>query len=425
MRGVYDRWVFNRGDLEGQPNPRTWGIGWRYRVRYIDAATGKECELTFPDGAKGKAESFAAEQHTHRREGRSVSVKGGKTLIRVYGPEYVDSLVVADSTRRRYLRILNDQVIPHLGGHQLAQPTSTTIQTWVAKLTEEGYSPASVRLAYEFTTAMFKRAVRDRLVPYTPCEEITLPVAPDREYWIPEHHQVRELADAMPARYRALVYVSSGCGTRRSETFALDLDSIDFTKKVLRVHSQLVWVQGSTTPVLAKLKTRKAFREVPLPGHVIAALREHIAAGHVQKVQIEDRTVRVRKGQPAPVVTKHMLFAHKGGEFLSPSGWGRVWGKVRGTVTGIDPKFTLHGLRHYFASVLINGGSNAVRVAKLCGHSSEAITLKVYTHLFKDDADRSCDILDAAFAEGAKTEPLGHVVQLPKPQEGETGEQAA
>ena len=45
-------------------------------------------------------------------------------------------------------------------------------------------------------------------------------------------------------------------------------------------------------------------------------------------------------------------------------------------------RINLHGFRHSCASLLINSGMNELQVASWLGHSSPAITLKVYSHLF-------------------------------------------
>lgn len=415
MKGVYDRWIFNRGELEGQANPRTWGKGWRYRVRYENPRTGKLCDKTFLDGKKGEAQKFAAARETHKNEGRQLDVKGGRQLIRTYGPAYVKSLVVTDSTRERYRLLMDNQIVPHLGGKQLIQCVSSSIQTWVRELEIAEFAPATIQLAYDLVSAMFKRAVRDRLISFTPCEDIKLPEKPDNEYWLPEHRQVHELAAAMPARYKAKVYVGGGCGLRHGEVLALDVDAIDFKDKKLRVRHQLVRVKGGGPLHLVKTKTKAGVRDIPMPDHVVAALKEHIAAGYAQDVQVVDDTARRRKGQAAPVVTKRMLFASDKGKFLWTSTWGKMWKTALAKVDGMDLEFDFHGLRHYFASALIRGGSNPKRVQKLCGHSSVEVTLKVYTHLWKDDDDESRDILNRVFEAGAKevTEPMGHVVYLP------------
>lgn len=424
---VYDRWVFSRGDNQGKKNPKYWGEGWRYRVRYTDIS-GKVAEKVFWDGEKGQAYAFVAAQNTHQSEGRQLDVKNGKQLIAQYGPAYVDSLVVTESTRKRYGTLLKKQIMPYLGGRQIASCVPTTIQVWVRELEKDGNSPATIRLAYDFIGAMFKRAVRDRLIAFTPCEDIKLPAPVEHDFYLPQHHEVHELATAAPARYRAKVYVASGCGLRHGEVWALDMDSVDLVNRKLRVRYALAQPEGrGGMPRLVRLKTKAAYREVPMNDHVVAALREHIAAGYVQDVQVLDTTARRRKGQPIPVVTKKFLFAGEGGTFASLSAWYTLWRRTVATVDSIPNGFRFHDLRHYFASTLILGGDNPKRVAKLCGHSNAEITLKVYAHLYPDSDSASRDILNAAFAEGAQraAQPPSHVTYLTGLENDRTAAEAA
>lgn len=416
MNGVYDRWIFNTGEDKGKPNPRTWGVGWRYRVRAFDPAIGRQRDRTWPDGQKRKALDFAAAQETRKNEGRMVSVKAGEERIRTYGPKYVASRRVEESTRERYGVAMREQIIPHLGGVRLVDATTTTIQQWVTTLEHDGHAARTIKLAYELVGAMFKAAIRDRALGFTPCEKIRVPKPPDVDYWVPDHRQVHQLAAAIEPRYLAAVYIGGGCGLRRGETWALDVDSIDFSQKVIKVRTQVVRMKGVSMPVIKSVKTEAGRRDVPMPDHVAAAIKAHIAAGYVQSVQVQDRTVKVRKGQPYATRTRRMLFATSAGKLLWSSSWAKVWSRARAQVDGMSEEFTFHGLRHYFASALARGGSGPKRVAKLCGHASEVVTLRIYTHLWPDDDQETLRILNDAFAAGAEQvpQPLAHTVYLPQ-----------
>ncbi len=48
------------------------------------------------------------------------------------------------------------------------------------------------------------------------------------------------------------------------------------------------------------------------------------------------------------------------------------------------PNVTMHGLRHTYASMLNNFGSDIVEISSQLGHANKTITLDVYTHLFEN-----------------------------------------
>ena len=61
-----------------------------------------------------------------------------------------------------------------------------------------------------------------------------------------------------------------------------------------------------------------------------------------------------------------------------------------------------HDLRHYTASALIVGGASVKQVQVFLGHSSAAITLRVYAHLWPGDDDRTREVMEAALGEVAQ-----------------------
>ena len=59
----------------------------------------------------------------------------------------------------------------------------------------------------------------------------------------------------------------------------------------------------------------------------------------------------------------------------------------------------VHDLRHTAASLYINYGMSAVMVAELLGHSNPAITLSVYSHLYKGELARSMGDVEKKIAQ--------------------------
>jgi integrase len=59
---------------------------------------------------------------------------------------------------------------------------------------------------------------------------------------------------------------------------------------------------------------------------------------------------------------------------------------------------TLHALRHSHVSQLITAGMNILIIGRRLDHTSAAITLRVYGHLFDDTDAKAAEIMEAAFA---------------------------
>ena len=80
-----------------------------------------------------------------------------------------------DSTKARDDSYLNSLVLPSFANTSLGAVHPTDIQEWVARLDADGYSPATIRKAYQLLGRIFSDAVQAGLIVRSPCLTITLP----------------------------------------------------------------------------------------------------------------------------------------------------------------------------------------------------------------------------------------------------------
>jgi integrase len=57
----------------------------------------------------------------------------------------------------------------------------------------------------------------------------------------------------------------------------------------------------------------------------------------------------------------------------------------------------MHALRHFYASVLLDGGESIKALSEYLGHSDPGFTLRTYTHLMPTSEDRTKKAIDAVF----------------------------
>lgn len=55
-----------------------------------------------------------------------------------------------------------------------------------------------------------------------------------------------------------------------------------------------------------------------------------------------------------------------------------------------------HALRHFYASVLLDGGESIKAVSEYLGHGDAGFTLRTYTHLMPSSDDRTRSAVDQA-----------------------------
>ncbi len=158
--------------------------------------------------------------------------------------------------------------------------------------------------------------------------------------------------DFASLRDRAILEVFYAGGLRLSELAGLDLEHLDVKAGVMRV-----WGKGA--------KERLAFLGL--------AARQALA----DYLPVRQRLLRhlARRQEKA-------LFLNKGGGRLSSRGVARVVAK-RARQAGLSEALTPHGLRHSFATHLLEGQADLRTVQELLGHTSISSTQR-YLHLNVD-----------------------------------------
>jgi integrase len=208
---------------------------------------------------------------------------------------------------------------------------------------------------------------------------------------VPTPSQVHLLASDVPERYRAGVYIAAGCGLRYAEIVGLELDHVDFLRREINVVQQLRQQAGGPA-YIGLPKTKTSTRTGELPSVVADALAWHIQRFPPKVLEMEDRT-DLRKPVTRPV---KLLFTTATGLPVQRSSWSDGWKPAADAVEGIPEGFGVHGLRHYFAMLLIHGGASVKTVQMALGHSSPVITLGTYTHEWPEALDRTRSLVDAA-----------------------------
>ncbi|MGH3701321.1 MAG: tyrosine-type recombinase/integrase, partial [Pseudonocardiaceae bacterium] len=140
------------------------------------------------------------------------------------------------------------------------------------------------------------------------------------------------------------------------------------------------------------VKTAESARVVPLARVTLDAVAAHLAAFPATEITIEDRT------DPRTPVTRaaRLLFTMPDGQPVTRHRWSAVW-MPAAKAAGLAPRTGLHTLRHLYASLLIRHCESVKTVQKRLGHSSAAITLDTYAHLWPDADDRTREAIEQAF----------------------------
>ena len=263
-------------------------------------------------------------------------------------------------TLRSY-RLDLSQFLEFCSGHredlELAQVTYQDLRAFLATALKRNRKTTVARKLSALRT-FFKYLQRQGVVSQNPAK---LAPSPKLEKVLPHYLSVDEAFhllgepqgdDFGNSRDKAILEVFYGGGLRLSELTGLSLKDLELASGVLRV-----WGKGA--------KERLAFLGEPAKAALSAylPLRQRLLAQH----QTDGETA---------------LFLNSRGRRLSTRGVARVVAKwVR--LSGLSPGLTPHGLRHSFATHLLEGKADLRAVQELLGHASISTTGR-YTHLNLD-----------------------------------------
>ncbi len=269
-------------------------------------------------------------------------------------------------------------VYPHLGDRPLGSIRPTEIQALVSSLSRT-LAPSTLTVVYGRVVAVFRAAVRDRVIAQTPCVGVRLPVARSTsgvdDVLSAEH--VLALADTVPERYRAAILTAAGLGLRCGELFGLTADRIEFLRREVRIDRQLVRERGVGVHH-GPPKTHSSYRSIPLPETVGEAIASHM---------------RSWPAEPELGV----IFTNERGGPIQQFPFSAMFATAR-TRAGLPAWATPHDLRHFYASTLIRSGASVKVIQVRLGHASAKTTLDTYGHLFPDERDRTRFAVDDALS---------------------------
>jgi integrase/recombinase XerC len=253
------------------------------------------------------------------------------------------------------------QLVDFLRHEQIETPAKVqpvNIRSFMALRSNKGDSKATRSRKLSAIRSLFRYLCREDEITRNPAEAISGPkqdrklpqvlTADDAKRLMDNPRRPRSLRD------QALLETLYSSGARVSELVNLDLDDIDLGEGIATVLG----------------KGRKE-RIVPLGRPAVLALKAYIHSLPTSS-----------PGNGSPSATCTALFRnHRGGRLTARSVERLVASAVLDLVN--FPRVTPHGLRHSFATHLLDGGVDLRAIQELLGHASLSTTQR-YTHVAFD-----------------------------------------
>lgn len=280
------------------------------------------------------------------------------------------------STQDTYHRSAKNHILPRIGDVPLRKITALKVEEWIAEMERDRVKSRARQAAYQHLRTAMNYGVHPMgVIQFNPCDKIATPEHTPRKIHPFEAAEVRAiLQETSGTRWEAFFSVAFGCGLRWGEMAALTWEQVDLDAGLLTVDRQILDVAGVRT--IEKPKSKASIRTVAIPVATRAALRRH-------------KAVLMREGHAG----KPLVFPNTIGGNLCRANWhAEVW-SILLALLGISQR-GVHHTRHTFATMSLASGVPVADVAKALGHSSPAMTLKVYAHALQSNSRATADAMD-------------------------------
>jgi integrase len=273
---------------------------------------------------------------------------------------------IAHSTYKRYRALLVHHVEPVIGGLELQKTTPSDITKVISSMREAGQSPRSQQQARALLSVGLGEAENKGYIALNPVKKVRVPMNRGREIEPLGIEDVKRLLETYKGTFMsARLHIALLTGLRQGEALGLRWQDIDFDSATLEVRNQVQKIDGHLE--LTGLKTDRSRRVIALTGGSLESLKQH-------RQIIES----MKKVSGDSWQENELVFPHIDGTFhpaiLDYNAWKRCL-----RLCGIKQR-RLHDARHTAATLMYSQGVGIEVISRALGHSSSAITSKLYVH---------------------------------------------
>ena len=362
-----------------------------YSARFVDKLGNRHEKYfaTIPEARNWIDDSKYADKH----EGVFVPTE---TTVDEWFEYWIENIVgdLAPNTLRNYRERYTNNIQPVIGKMAIANVKPMHCKKVLLQM-DEAYAGSTIRQTYITMGTLLKAALMNDLILKHPMNGVryTKPVrAKDDIKFLTREEQKIFLNQAKRSHNYKQYALILETGLRTGELIGLTWDAIDFEKRTLTVNKTLEYRHKQGCWRAGPPKTPESYRTIPLTNRayeILKALWDNRKHRKTSPLLLETlEYIDRRTGTTSTLVMSNLVFINwRTGEPAKNSSYDTHLYKLCDEAE--IKRFSMHTLRHTYATRAIEAGMQPKVLQKLLGHSSIKTTMDRYVHVTTDSMDQA------------------------------------
>lgn len=294
---------------------------------------------------------------------------------------------VRPNTVRNYSERYERNIKNVIGNKLLTEVKPIHCQKIFSDMADEGYKTTTIYQTRIALYNMLEFAKENEVIITNPCKKSVksdIGKPSDKKEALTIDDQRRFLAAAKGQSYEYQYRFALQTGLRTGELVGLKWEDINFERKTLTIERSMEFRYKVGEWRVGPPKSKSGYRTIPLTDEAICILKAQKEKNRKIKVidkEWADTVFLCRKGQPVKNSTYDTALF-------------KICDKA-----GIK-RFSMHVLRHTFATRCIEGGMMPKTLQKILGHSNIGITMNLYVHITEEEKQKEIDLVAEALKAG-------------------------
>jgi integrase len=254
---------------------------------------------------------------------------------------------------------------------------------------EKTISPATIRRMHVILSEALEQALKEGKIIRNPAKATKPPKIEKKEARYLSPDQLRSfLATIEKDRWYAAIITALNTGVRLGELVALKWENVDLDKGVIYIKEAVSWIrEGNGWALITHPpKSQKGVRNIPLPAETVKVLKAYRAKQNEEKFRL---------GEAYTDSERQFVFTWEDGRLVDPFYLSKHFAKL---IKKYGLSLNFHGLRHSYATALLEAGEHPKVVQELLGDSTISVVLDTYSHVLPGLKERAVSKLDELFA---------------------------